>query len=535
MKSNEIFNIPDKSNSLEKGAKKQYTTQLDQLKVLKKTNINELKKIVNQIEQIIFIEEKSLNGNLINFFKNNLQIDTKGKSKAKDLIKYIQNKKKIELREKEVSKFIDKIEITKENIKNLNFNAKSNQKIIPIALHEDLEIQNKENFENFYEDEITNNYRTNLLEIIKSKDIVTLEQYNESTKDIPNNNEMDFYKIKGYILFKNILKERIIKGIRTLEKVFDYYNANLFIELFQGECINLAELTHYIFLFNDKNIISDQQMFLMKILNSLKIDKLKKFILFNYQILNENNKMSNLILKKIDTDILNEKIPFANNLILKLNLMKFTTCFNPSLRELTGIDKLKQVLKTILIPVLELILEHEVNLAIDVQLIRLMHTVVMFALSTIPGITLFEGPILYLNKKIYFIIKEMIYPIILKKLKEIPDKLKKVFLSLNKEKSYYQFNEDSGRMLSFDDLEFEFVETQKVFESNVNYDNIEEFNKSFSENLDELREKYVFSIDSDFSLKRMEASIMLNDELLNESMVDSGGDGGGGGGRRRRR
>lgn len=504
---NEIFVYKSIENltDLDKEADKQYNNKILEIKNSKQQNLAEIKATFEKISKDLDDEENTLeNGKLIIFFKKNLLIEAK-EDEVKKLIRFLHNKKKVELRTKEVSKFREKVEISKTTIKNLEFNSKMKKKMIPQSLYEDLIISIEENLQNFFDDDISSQDRTTLFDLIQSDETINIQDYENKVKSLPNSDDMDFYKLKGNVLFKNIIKEKKLRVVRKLQKIFDYFNAKIINELYNDtECISLGELTYILYIFNDKNIVFDQKYFLNQVLASLDIDESKRFMVYNYNLLNENEKLNKLILTRNDEEVLNEKSNFTNIYIVKLNMMKFQTTFNQTLRIFKGFEKLEQVVKTMIIPVLKAVALHE----LDITLIRLIHTTAMFALSTIPGVTAFNGPILFLNKKLYALIKSIVFPIIIKLFSEVPGKIKDIFTTAYREKSY--LGGDYTKIITIEDLELDTIKDQKIFQNAQSYEKSENFKETVNNDIKGVREKYDLSIVDTYNFEAIEASARLD-------------------------
>lgn len=154
-------------------------------------------------------------------------------------------------------------------------------------------------------------------------------------------------------------------------------------------------------------------------------------MMINYEAIEEQNEKVELLLIEQTDEILNFKKKFKDIYLLKANFLKIGTNFQQTLEIHTGMDKLKQIMKSILGGII-FIVEDE----IEIHIYRYMYRLTMLVLSFIPFGFIFAGPILFLEEKLLALLKSIIVPIIKKKIPQMLGKFYENFNKLSDQRKY---------------------------------------------------------------------------------------------------
>lgn len=281
-KRNSMLNIKEPKDQLDKLAVKKYE---EKKKIFEKAKDNFIKiakketsKYIKILKEKRVLFEKNI---LVQFYIKFLIFPEKGKFMGMMgmLKKKITQSKEIKVMGEYSEKIKEILYLTKKQQefaqmrKNsimtyelLNYNNINATKMIPENMYFDLKNLIDDNlsmFENHINDSKGDDINEQkILSFVKTENII-LEDYREKIQELPDNPNLEFFKINGYLILKDKIKANRIKVIKNLEKIMDLLTVKLLIELKKPSrnCINLNELSYYVHILIDKNIIGEQVSF----------------------------------------------------------------------------------------------------------------------------------------------------------------------------------------------------------------------------------------------------------------------------------
>lgn len=474
-KRNSILNVKEPEDETDKDAIKKYLEKEKQFKIAKEKFLKNAKKDSIAFKDKLADKKKLMKSNpLVKFYKEFIIFPNSGDGESSMKKMFLSAKNKVSSAISDIKLVNDYAEKTEEMAKlwkkNKEFdevklkvfkvnellmeNYRKQTKMIPENLYYDLNILIEDNLSDLEKN--SEGEKSSILEWIKD-DNVDLEQYKTNIAALSGDDGLEYYKIKGYLILKNTIKAKRIKAIKNLERIIDLLNAKLLISLKSEDkkCFDLNKLSYYVHVLMDKNIIGEQKTFMDQILNSIDNNaRLKKFMFINYEAMEE--KTSKMEIASSSNDQLEAlKGKFRDLFLLKTNFMKINTNFQQILSSSTGMDKIKQIMKTMLGGLL-LVGQHE----IDITFKKFIHGLSMIILSLIPFGTLFSGPVLFLEKKLLALLKSIIYPIISKKFPELINKLKGSFNVLYEQRKYLG---ETDMNVDLNYFKFENIIKQKIY------------------------------------------------------------------------